>query len=734
MKIRTRLFVAFLSTAAVSSLLATTFAIYSIHNRYESIATEANAASRRRAESVFYENLGDLTRKATFLSELTEIVTKLGSRDDLALAVESKAFFLSNINLIIFDTSKNLLYSSLNGGESNVDAGEHTRLPFFQEGWDPLMRESGILKVGEGIAFYAYSPVVELDTFELKGYLLLELPLNSVLVDEIKDKVKAEILVYQKDRETASTFVDQNGQRYFPRWPAEMPEGATRVEVLGGHFLMDSFSIRDYSNATVGRAYVGTDIEGIVRAKKIGIYSILTGFLLVVCIAILGSMLIGNRMSRPLMALSRGADAVAAGDFDVQLPVTSSDEIGNLGTVFNNMIESLKAQRQEMSQLRHFLQNIIDSMPSVLIGVDPDGRVTHWNMEATRVTGLPANEAQGQMLDTAFPGLKGQEEKVRKAISERSPQKSEKVSAIMAGMARHLDVMVYPLITNGIDGAVIRVDDVSQRVRIEEMMIQTEKMMSVGGLAAGMAHEINNPLGGVLQGAQNVIRRVSTQLPKNYEVARECGVDLEKVVAYLDKRDVIKLLGSIRECGERASHIVENMLSFSRRSESRRSPTRLDQLIDRTLELAANDYDLKKKYDFRHIKVVREYDRGLPEVPCVATEIQQVILNLVKNGAQAMFDRQGSAAPPQITVRLRRTDSGIQMEVEDNGPGMEEKIRKRVFEPFFTTKEAGIGTGLGLSVSYFIITNNHKGTMEVESSQGKGTSFIITLPLVPPPS
>ena len=152
-------------------------------------------------------------------------------------------------------------------------------------------------------------------------------------------------------------------------------------------------------------------------------------------------------------------------------------------------------------------------------------------------------------------------------------------------------------------------------------------------------------------------------------------------------------------------------------------------LLDNTIELASSDYDLKKKYDFRRIDIVREYDPTMPEVPCERTKIQQVFLNILKNSAQAMAQEKDEGKEPLIALRVQRDGDTALIEIEDNGPGMDDATRKRVFEPFFTTKGIGDDTGLGLSVSYFIITKNHGGTLSVESTPGIGAKFIIRLPL-----
>jgi len=149
------------------------------------------------------------------------------------------------------------------------------------------------------------------------------------------------------------------------------------------------------------------------------------------------------------------------------------------------------------------------------------------------------------------------------------------------------------------------------------------------------------------------------------------------------------------------------------------------------VEIAGNDFDLTGGFDFKSLEIVHEYDPRLGPVPVIANEIEQVLLNLLKNGAQAIHlrDDEEEGEYGRITLRTRFNPPWAEIQVEDNGCGMPENVRKRIFEPFFTTKEVGQGTGLGLSVSYFIVTNNHKGQMEVQSELGVGTCFTIRLPL-----
>jgi PAS domain S-box-containing protein len=271
--------------------------------------------------------------------------------------------------------------------------------------------------------------------------------------------------------------------------------------------------------------------------------------------------------------------------------------------------------------------------------------------------------------------------------------------------------------------------DVTERRRTQEMMIQTEKMMSVGGLAAGMAHEINNPLAGILQNTQVMQNRISSTMAKNRQAAEACGTTMETIMAYMENRGIFSMIEAIMESGKRAASIVDNMLSFSRRSDSLFELNDLGELLDTSLRLLETDYDLKQRYDFRKVEIRREYDGAVPKIPCEASKIQQVFLNILKNGAQAMWKAHEAGTRPCFVLRLMVEGERVRIEIEDNGPGMDEETQKRVFEPFYTTKAVGAGTGLGLSVSYFIITENQGGTLSVESNLGQGTNFIIHLPL-----
>ncbi len=478
-----------------------------------------------------------------------------------------------------------------------------------------------------------------------------------------------------------------------------------------------------------------------------------------------------TRPIRDLEALSR--QVTREENYSLRAKPGNQDEIGRLADAFNTMLSRMEAREQQLKRARDdaqeafdhaqglaeetrhsnrklelevqvrskieqkltgfqkYLNSIIDSMPSALIALDEQLYVTQWNQEASALSGTPLDDALNQPVFVAFEPLKPFLAQIRRTSEQHVVEKIEKVTWLRNGEPHHYALTCYPLTGGGGRGVVIRIDDITQRINMEEMMVQSEKMLSVGSLAAGMAHEINNPLGAILHNAQNIRRRLSPELERNREAAEETGVRLEAVNQYLQRREVPQLLDGIQQAGSRAAKIVSHMLSFSRMSNRQLADCQLPMLIDQALEIAGNDFALMEGFDFRSIEIVRDFDPQIDRVPCIANELEQVLLNLLKNAAQAIHQNQAQERG-RIILRTRLNPPWAEIQVEDNGGGIPENVRKRIFEPFFTTKEVGQGTGLGLSVSYFIITNNHQGQMEVQCQAGHGSTFTLRLPLSSP--
>jgi PAS domain S-box-containing protein len=427
------------------------------------------------------------------------------------------------------------------------------------------------------------------------------------------------------------------------------------------------------------------------------------------------------------------------GEFESEYPCHSSSEqrwfllravplLDTEGGLVISHINISQRKRAEQEIQRSCLQNIFDSMPSSLVGVDPEGRITEWNDAAERLMGVSAAQAEGRCLVSVLPQFAGVLELLKEALSQRQPVSSKRLVIRGADTLQYADIMVYPLLAETeVVGAVVRIDDVSERVRLEQMLVQTEKMSSVGALAAGMAHELNNPLGVVLQGSQNILRRLSSDLPRNQRLAAALSVNLQQLRAYLEQSQILNFLEGIAEAARRAAQIVADMKTFSDCGYADFRPARLEDMLDTAVRLANSDLDLRRQYDFRQVEIIRDYDPELGIVYCNPTAIEQVFFNLLKNAAQALADVHRDTAH-RIILRTRGDGDWVRVEVEDNGAGMDEETRRHLFEPFFTTKPPGVGTGLGLSVSYFIVREEHGGSIAASSKPGSGTCFTIRLP------
>ena len=246
-------------------------------------------------------------------------------------------------------------------------------------------------------------------------------------------------------------------------------------------------------------------------------------------------------------------------------------------------------------------------------------------------------------------------------------------------------------------------------------------MASLGELTAGIAHEIQNPLNFV-----NNFAEVSSELVDEMNGELERGeISEAKAIA----ADLKQNLAKITHHGKRADGIVKGMLQHSRHNDGQKEMTDLNKLADEYLRLAY--HGLRAKDKAFNASMETDFDPKLPQVSVVPQDIGRVLLNLVTNAFHAVSEKKKGAPDgyePTVTVRTRNSPKGVEIEVNDNGNGVPENIRDKIFQPFFTTKPTGQGTGLGLSMSYDIVTKGHGGALTVASEEGKGTTFTVVLP------
>jgi PAS domain S-box-containing protein len=383
---------------------------------------------------------------------------------------------------------------------------------------------------------------------------------------------------------------------------------------------------------------------------------------------------------------------------------------------------------EELLKAKNAITSVLDSLPSSIISIDKNFQIINWNIAASKRFKMTSPHHLTLLLE-ALPDFKQHVDSITLALDQGITVAQDCNMIDLDGNTTPINFAAIPLAFEGVVyGVLIRLNDLTEQVRIERLLANTDKMMALGGLAAGMAHELNNPLSGMLMGAQNIMRQLYADLQPNKDAAAGCNVGIEAVRCYTDARNIRAELNAIMDAGKRASQIIASMLNFTRESSSHFQDASLLVLMEKAISIASIDYDLKKKYDFRQIEITREFEPHFPNILCAPSEIQQVLLNLLRNSAQALASPPPTEMP-RIILRLYVEQASAVIEVEDNGPGMDEKVRNKIFEPFYSTKSPGEGTGLGLSVSYFIITRAHGGSIKVESQPGHGARFVIHLPL-----
>jgi PAS domain S-box-containing protein len=343
------------------------------------------------------------------------------------------------------------------------------------------------------------------------------------------------------------------------------------------------------------------------------------------------------------------------------------------------------------------LARILNHSPELIITTDVEGRITEFNRGAETALGNFRAEMLGEPLDTIMADKNG-EELLAELFASR--QLADLELLLLKGDGGELEADFHVTVLKDergeVTGALWIGRDVTELRTAQMQLAQAEKLSTIGEVISGVAHELNNPLSGVLGYSQLLMSRHSEN-----PMERE----LEK----------------INDAALRCQKIVRNLLSFSRAAKPERKRLGVNGILEKALDL--------KKYNLHvnNIEVIKEID---PDLPCTMLDfhqIQQVFLNLINNAQHAMAANRDRSA--KLTVRTSFTDGKIRAEISDNGEGMSRDTLRRIFDPFFTTKEQGQGTGLGLSVSYGII-KEHSGSIHAQSREGEGSTFVIELPVI----
>jgi PAS domain S-box-containing protein len=499
------------------------------------------------------------------------------------------------------------------------------------------------------------------------------------------------------------------------------------------------------------------------KSEQTAIIGMLSISILLLLLSLTLGISISRSITRPLLEAVKIANQIAEGERSLKIQVTTKDEMGLLLTTLKNMSVDLSEAEQTVKEERNLLRTVIDNVPDHIYVKDTENRYVVSNNAFARRVGATTQEVIGKTVFELFTQELASQFYADDQEIIRSGQlllNRESSYADKTGKKIWNQTSKVPLRDSSgkIVGLVGIARDITERKRTEEALkkshdelqqalselkktqaqiLQSEKMASIGQLAAGVAHEINNPTGFVssnlktLSDYQNDIfslikeyKKLIADLKETMATAEYPGSipeQMEQIVALESKVDINYILDDIpnlieesQEGTERIKKIVIDLKDFAHPGEQELKYANINKNLDSTLNIVWNELKYKAT-------VTKDYG-DLPQVQCYPQQISQVFMNLLINAAQAI-EKQG-----EIRIATRAVDGQVEVAISDTGSGIPKENLSKIFDPFFTTREVGKGTGLGLNVAYNIV-KKHKGTIDVDSQVRKGTTFIIRIPV-----
>lgn len=700
MSIRIKLFISFIVIALLSSFLATIFLIYSISKNYEETAIEETVNKKNNVENIFYENLGDLTRKAVFISELKEIVNNFEKPNELFIILEDNGFFLYNINAKIIDPELRIVVSFENSSSSLFTEEKIKELPFFEESRDPLIRDTGLFHVDDQICIITVSPIVDQTNFKFKGFVFFEFYLNSEFADQLKEKSGCEIIITSSKDKLASSFQDDDGKRFFPVLMAGLDDIGRKQEIFKENYLIDDFPVFDYFEKNIGVVSIAVNVKSIVVARSEQITNLIIVVFIVLIVVIFISLFIGRILTDPILLLSQSAESISKGNYDVSVDLNSKDEIGHLSEVFSKMATSIKSQREEILDLKIFFEKVINNSPSALIICDEMGGVISINPAAEKIFKINFNEIEGKDVFESFqfpPSIKADFYKV---IFSGTPAYHDSYPLFLANKEEKIfRLTLYKIMLKKGVSVAMQIEDVTKRLQMEEELTHAQKMGTLGEVLSRFTHEFNNLMTGIV-GHISLLRMETDKGDSRYS-----------------------RIAAIEDLASKAHNLGKNILSFSRKEKYEAERINIKELIDSVLNLI-------EKTVLKNVRIEKKYSNDSLDIISNRERLSLAFFNLLINAKDAITEAGVSEGEISIRVDLESSSEPdkkyVKICISDNGIGVDEKNLDKIFLPYFSTKGRK-GTGIGLSTVKQIV-ENFDGNISVFNESGDGATFCIRFP------
>ncbi len=605
---------------------------------------------------------------------------------------------------------------------------EQGRVRIVSTGEEQVQPENGVLS--GGMLLVVVTPVIDSDGGTLGAIITGDLTNNDTFVpDSFAEIIPGSLVsISMKGVKIATNVRNEDGERALGHlYPAEVLDeirsnkGFGGETTVAGSAYMAAFDpITNHRGEVIGSLFVGVPKQRFAELQNENVKAVIVISTIALFLATGVASLITLRIIRPIKALNTKAELISMGDLNIGFgyPTDGNDEIADLAKTFKQMVRNLRENeerisisQENLSHQKNLVESIINSLPYCLYVIEKDLKIVDWNrhgLESCPVCKcVPGMDCCGKDFVEHLGDFElrdGLKEVIESVFKSGKPVSLERrVSHKMPG-TRDLRVQssIFPIYSlehpsrqSLVKYVIWMAEDVTDRREMEARVTSSEKLAAVGQLAAGVAHEVNNPLGGVLNCIYNFKNRNLTD---------------ERKAEYI---------GFIEDGITRAQNIVRQLLDFSQQHDPELGRLNINSLVESVLPLIHHTI---KDSD---IKIVTRFGTDLPDVLADRHQIEQVLVNLLLNAVQSV-EQQG-----RIEVTTSSMGGWYSITVGDDGCGIEPESLTKIFDPFFTTKGVGSGTGLGLSVSRGII-ERHKGRIEVESESGVGTIFKLYLPVLLP--